>query len=100
MTTMNRTSTDDRPGEAANNTNRIPRSTSGIVVAALVAAAGALAFAIHGGIATRVAAESSLARSTEDVAIPIVNVTHPKDGAPLQELVLPGNAQAFSDTPI
>jgi len=27
-------------------------------------------------------------------------VIHPKDGAPLEELVLPGNTQAFSDTPI
>jgi len=47
-----------------------------------------------------VAAESSLARSTEEAAIPIVNVTHPKGGAPLEELILPGNTQAFSDTPI
>src|SRR6202041_1838984 len=54
----------------------------------------------HGGITTRVAAESTLARSTEEAAVPIVNVIRPKDGAPLEELVLPGNTQAFSDTPI
>src|SRR2546422_3985349 len=100
MTTMNRISTEDRPQEAANAADRNPRSAAKIFVAAFVAAAGALAFAIHGGITTRVAAESSLARSTEEAAIPIVNVIHPKDGAPLEELVLPGNTQAFSDTPI
>jgi len=100
MTTMNRISTEDRPQEAANAADRNPRSAEKIFVAAFVAAAGALAFAIHGGITTRVAAESSLARSTEETAVPIVNVIHPKEGAPLEDLVLPGNTQAFSDTPI
>src|SRR6266853_380565 len=100
MTTMNSISTEDRPQEAANDENRIPRPAARILVVAFVAAAGVLAFAIHGGITTRVAAESSLARSTEEAAIPIVNVIHPKDGAPLEELVLPGHTQAFSDTPI
>jgi RND family efflux transporter MFP subunit len=93
-------SIEDRTREAANYANRIPRSTARVFVAALVAAAGALAYAIHGGVTARVATESSLARSTEEAAIPIVNVIHPKDGAPLEELVLPGNTQAFSDTPI
>jgi RND family efflux transporter MFP subunit len=100
MTTMNTMSTEDRTREAANHANHIPRSTARFFVAALVAAAGALAYAIHGGVTARVAAESTLARSTEEAAIPIVNVIHPKDGAPLEELVLPGNTQAFSDTPI
>lgn len=100
MTTMNRTSTEDRPRVTANDANRIPRSTAMAFVVALVAAAGALAFAIHGGVTARVAAESILVRSTEQAAIPIVNVIHPKDGAPLEELILPGNTQAFSDTPI
>jgi len=100
MTTMNSISTEDRPQEAANDANRIPRPAARIFVVAFVAAAGVLAFSIHGGITTRVAAESSLARSTEEAAIPIVNVVHPKEGAPLEELILPGNTQAFSDTPI
>ncbi len=100
MTTMNRISTEDRAQEAVTHSNRIPRSASGIFVAAIAVGAATLAFAIHGGITTRVAAESSLAQSTEDAAIPIVNVIHPKPGAPLEELILPGNTQAFSDTPI
>ncbi len=100
MTTMNKMSTEDRTRETAHNANHIPRSTARFFVAALGAAVGTLAYAIHGGVTTRVATESSLARSTEEAAIPIVNVIHPKDGAPLEELVLPGNTQAFSDTPI
>src|SRR6266853_1080386 len=100
MTTMNTMTTENGTQEATKPANRIPRPAARIFVAAFVAAAGALAFAIHGGITTRVAAESSRARSTEEAAVPIVNVIHPKEGAPLEELVLPGNTQAFSDTPI
>jgi RND family efflux transporter MFP subunit len=100
MTTMTRTSTNDRTREAVHNTKRIPRSTARFFVVALMAAAGMLAYAIHGGVTTRVATESSLVRSTEEAAVPIVNVIHPNDGAPLEELILPGNTQAFSDTPI
>src|ERR1700730_14710483 len=100
MTTMNQISAENRPQEAANDANRIPRITACVFVAALVAGGGMLVFVLHGGITTRVAAESSLARSTEEAAVPIVNVTHPKEGAPLEELMLPGNTQAFSDTPI
>ncbi len=100
MTTLDKMSTEDRTREVAKDANSIPRFTASVFVAVLVAAAGVLAFAIHGGITTRVAAESSLARSTEEAAVPVVNVIHPKDGAPLEELILPGNTQAFSDTPI
>src|SRR5271156_6469681 len=100
MTTMNRMSTEDRTREAANEANRIPQSTPWVFIAALVAGGGMLAFAIHGGVTTRAATENSLVRSTEEAAVPIINVIHPKDGAPLEELILPGNTQAFSDTPI
>src|SRR5260370_14493475 len=100
MTAMNKASTEDRTREVAKDANRIPRFTAWVLVGILVAAGGLLAYPIHGGITTRVAAESILARSTEEAAVPIVNVIHPKDGAPLEELILPGNTQAFSDTPI
>ena len=100
MTTMNRMTTEDRTQEATHDANRLPRHTAKVFVAALVAASGVLIFAIHGGITDRVKAAASLVRSTEDSAIPIVKVIHPKAGAPLQELVLPGNTKAFSDTPI
>jgi len=100
MTTMNEISTEEPTRGAAKDANRIPPFTAWVFVAVLVAGGGVLAYAIHGGITTRAATENSLVRSTEEAAIPIVNVIHPKDGAPLEELVLPGNTQAFSDTPI
>src|SRR5580698_9567630 len=100
MTAIDKMSTEDRPRVVANGANRIPRSTVWVFVAALVAGGGTLAYAIHGGVTTRAATEDSLVRSTEEAAIPIVNVIHPKAGAPLEELILPGNTQAFSDTPI
>ncbi len=33
-------------------------------------------------------------------ATPVVNVTHPAPAAPVQEIVLPGNTAAFTDSPI
>src|SRR5712671_348314 len=100
MTTMNTMTTENGTQEATKPANRIPRFTAWVFVTVLVAGGGMLAYAIHGGITTRVAAESSLARTTEEAAVPIVNVIHPKVGAPLEELILPGNTQAFSDAPI
>ena len=37
---------------------------------------------------------------TYDLAIPTVAVIHPKLGAPQSEIVLPGNIEAFTDSPI
>jgi RND family efflux transporter MFP subunit len=69
------------------------------LLAALVTLA-LLAVAIDFGIRSRVADASTLAHATEESAIPIVNVVHPKRGAPTSEIVLPGGAQAFVDAPI
>src|SRR5438093_1073882 len=69
------------------------------ILGALVALA-LLGAAIDFGIRTRVADANTLARATEQNAIPVVNVVHPKRGAPTSEIVLPGGAQAFVDAPI
>ena len=69
------------------------------VVGVLIAVA-VLGAAIYFGIRSRVANANTLARATEQSAIPIVNVVHPKRGAPTAEIVLPGGAQAFVDAPI
>jgi RND family efflux transporter MFP subunit len=68
-------------------------------LAALVAVP-LLGAAIYFGIRSRVADAKTLVRATEQSAIPIVNVIHPKRGAPTSEIVLPGGAQAFVDAPI
>src|SRR6267143_1961651 len=70
---------------------------------AILVAAGAvavLAFLIYSGIHSRAAAELRLKQRTEEAAIPTVSVVFPREGAPTQEIVLPGNTQAFSDAPI
>jgi len=69
-------------------------------VLAAAAALAALAFLIYSGIHSRAAAESRLKQRTEEAAIPTVSVVFPREGAPTQEIVLPGNTQAFSDAPI
>jgi len=75
-----------------------PRRRTAILLAA--AALAALALMIYSGIHSRVIAESRLKQRTEEAAIPTVAVVFPREGAPTQEIVLPGNTQAFSDAPI
>jgi RND family efflux transporter MFP subunit len=60
----------------------------------------ALMFAIYLGIHSRAAAEARLQQATEESAVPTVDVISPKEGAPTQEIVLPGTTQAFTDSPI
>lgn len=66
----------------------------------LCAAAGALAYAVVTGIASRVQAADKLKHETLDSAIPAVSAVHPKRGAAVEEVVLPGNVQAYVATPI
>jgi RND family efflux transporter MFP subunit len=79
-----------------------PRPGVGRQTAVLVAVAvlAALALLIYSGIYSRVAAESRLMKRTEEAAIPTIAVICPKEGAPTQEIILPGNTQAFSDAPL
>src|SRR6202166_4025130 len=69
-----------------------------LVVAAAVLAV--LALMIYSGIHSRAVAESRLTQRTQEAAIPTVAVVFPQEGAPTQEIVLPGNTQPFSDAPI
>jgi RND family efflux transporter MFP subunit len=71
-----------------------------VALLTLAAMAAGLAIVIHLGISARAAAETKLVGATEQAAIPAVNVVHPVKGAPIEEIVLPGNTQAFTDTPI
>lgn len=88
------------PSEAAQGQHR-PRSIAGDIALVLLGAlAAALGAAVYSGIHTRAAALASLERATEEAAIPFVSFTHPKVGAPTEEIVLPGSTQAFTDTPI
>ena len=70
------------------------------IAVVICAAAGAIAYTIATGIASRVHAASALKHETLEMAVPTVAVIHPKRGATAEEVVLPGNAQAYVATPI
>jgi RND family efflux transporter MFP subunit len=66
----------------------------------LLVVLGALGFEVRHGILIRAAASEELTRVTDSAATQVVSVVHPKPSAPMQEIVLPGNTQAFIDSPI
>ena len=70
------------------------------VLIGLAVAVFVLGIVIYSGIHERAQAESTLGVRTERAAVPTVNVVQPTSGAVSQEIVLPGNTQAFNDTPI
>jgi RND family efflux transporter MFP subunit len=67
----------------------------GVVIALIIA--GAVLFR---GITARVRASEDVKGDTHDLAVPAVSLAQPKLGAPQEEIVLPGNIQAFIDAPI
>ncbi len=71
----------------------------GLIVVGL-AVMGAIGWFVYRGISTRVLAAKTLVVQTRDASVLTVSVTRPTFGAATQELVLPGNTQAFIDAPI
>ncbi len=74
------------------------RSSGGMVLAMLIALA--LLGAIFYGMHVRSKDKTELDSVTETAAIPTVNVTRPHGGSAAEDITLPGNTQAFTDTPI
>ncbi|MGB0123927.1 MAG: efflux RND transporter periplasmic adaptor subunit [Silvibacterium sp.] len=68
--------------------------------AAVVVVGIVLLLAIAYGLHLRSASEKHLAITTEEATILSVNVVHPVEGSKADDLALPGNVQAFTDTPI
>jgi RND family efflux transporter MFP subunit len=60
----------------------------------------ALLLAIVYGLHVRSTSEKRLTITTDEAAIPTVNVVHPVEGSKANDLALPGNVVAFTDTPI
>ncbi len=82
-------------------TGYAPRETGskhGVLITVIVLAI--IAAVVIGGIVPRLRAKEALQKETYDLAVPTVNVTHAKQGAPQTEIVLPGNMQAFTESPI
>jgi RND family efflux transporter MFP subunit len=67
-----------------------------ILLLAIVIAAGI----VIAGITPRLRARQTLREETDRLAAPPVNVIHPSRAAHGEEVVLPGNIQAFTDAPI
>jgi RND family efflux transporter MFP subunit len=66
----------------------------------LLAAALILGYAIYMGVSSRAKASTALQRETLANSVPTVATVKPKVTAGAEEVVLPGNMQAFIDTPI
>jgi RND family efflux transporter MFP subunit len=76
------------------------RSSPGRRAAVLLIAVVVVALLVMSGIVPRLRARKALAAETNELAAPSVLVIQPKQGAPSQEILLPGNIQAFVDAPI
>ncbi len=80
------------------NKRRLGPSQRRWLIAALVALTGIGVLAV--GIGSRVKAKTNLRAATTQMAVPSVSVVVPKQTAPSQEVVLPGNIQPFVTSPI
>jgi RND family efflux transporter MFP subunit len=74
------------------------KSKHGALIAVIVLLI--VAAVVIAGVLPRLKARAALRTTTYENAIPTVGVIHPKMGAPEAEIVLPGNIQAFNDSPI
>src|SRR5262245_55136491 len=70
-----------------------------VALLVVLIAFGALGVVIYRGIETRRKAEVDLVKSAAEAAVTTVAVVHPTADAPGDELILPGTAQAFIDSP-
>jgi RND family efflux transporter MFP subunit len=75
------------------------RSVARLLVFAAIGSL-ALAFFIYTGLASRAKASAGLERTTLEQSVPTVAVIHPKFTSGVPEVVVPGNIQAFVDTPL
>ena len=66
----------------------------------LVVVLGGVAALVASGILPRLRARQALRKQTTISAEPAVTVVHPQRANPAEEVVLPGNIQAFIDAPI
>ena len=84
------------PADEKVSRKTFPRS----VLLFLTAAALAIAVVVVFGVHSRTMAASRLVEATDQAAIPTVDLVHPQPATRAQDLVLPGNTQAFIDSPI
>lgn len=66
----------------------------------VLAVSAAIGLVVYRGIHARASAEADLKSAADEAAVSTVSVVHAQTGAPSQEITLPGNVQAFTETPI
>jgi RND family efflux transporter MFP subunit len=88
------------PGGGGATDTENPARVSGGGPAVAIVCAIAVVSAIAWGLHVRAAREEAVANATQAAAILSVNVVHPVAGSKADDLALPGNVQAFTDTPI
>jgi RND family efflux transporter MFP subunit len=86
--------------QAAGRTLPLPTRRSGRGLLIAVIALAIVAAIVMAGLIPRWKATAALRNQTRDLAVPSVSVMHPKLGAPQNEVILPGDIQAFEDSPI
>lgn len=74
------------------------KPTHGVLIA-IVALIIVIAIVIA-GVVPRLKAKAALRTETNTMAVASVSLIHPTRGSPQQEIILPGNIQAFTDAPI
>ena len=83
------------PSNDAGSKSHSYRRWLGVAIALLAVAA-----LLVSGILSRVKARTTLKAETAQVALTAVSVVSPKQSAPAEEIVLPGNVQPFITSPI
>jgi RND family efflux transporter MFP subunit len=93
-------STQQTVGSDRESIPRISASFRVVIAVVICALASAIAYDVFNGIESRVDAATALKQQSLKMAIPTVSVIHSKLGGNVEEVVLPGNAQAYVATPI
>ncbi len=75
----------------------LARMVKTVVVLAVLAALG---WVIFRGIQSRIHTAAQVKQETQYLAVPTVSVVKPRLGSATNEIVLPGNIQAFMDSPV
>jgi len=98
MTTNEKKESETQFEDTRNENHRAGIGLATYVILSAVAVIFVIVIAV--GFISRKRAEADLKQVTATSAIVTVNVVYPKIGAPTDEIILPGNTQAFTDAPI
>src|ERR1035441_2665630 len=86
---------DGSNGDSGDPGRRSSSSGLGKVILGLVVLLIVAGFILFRGISARARADDGVKADTHDLAVPAVSLAQPRLGAPQEELILPGNIQAY-----